>query len=201
MGLACLIAVFEFIWKSRKLATEDNVRHSTLICKGFSHTSKHLFVINKQKSPKSSNPTNPPNNDTEGSACRPPVLLRQIKPSVVDYILELWIFSYVTLFENHPKCFILAFFINFFTIKIDLSGSTVWPQASDIQNCLFLAFFTKRLSTQNVNVARFARNIEWDFLYDFQTMWPSSTSKDFLLTKSRRSVFFTPLLAYNIRAN
>ena len=88
MGLACLIAVFEFIWKSRKLATEDNVRHSTLICKGFSHTSKHLFVVNKQISPKSSNPTNP-NNDTEGSACRPPVLLRQIKPSVVHYILEL----------------------------------------------------------------------------------------------------------------
>lgn len=86
MGLACLIAVFEFIWKSRKLATEDNVRHSTLICKGFSHTSKHLFVVNKQISPKSSNPTNP-NNDTEGSA--PPVLLRQIKPSVVHYILEL----------------------------------------------------------------------------------------------------------------
>ena len=26
MGLACLIAVFEFIWKSRKLANEDNVR-------------------------------------------------------------------------------------------------------------------------------------------------------------------------------
>ena len=25
MGLACLIAVFEFIWKSRKLATDDNV--------------------------------------------------------------------------------------------------------------------------------------------------------------------------------
>ena len=120
MGLACLIAVFEFIWKSRKLATEDNVRHSTLICKGFSHTSKHLFVINKQKSPKSSNPTNPPNNDTEGSACRPPVLLRQIKPSVVDYILELWIFSYVTLFENHPKCliWILAFFVNFCLVTL-----------------------------------------------------------------------------------
>ena len=112
MGLACLIAVFEFIWKSRKLATEDNVRHSTLICKGFSHTSKHLFVINKQKSPKSSNPTNPPNNDTEGSACRPPVLLRQIKPSVVDYILELWIFSYVTLFENNPKCLIFHQFLS-----------------------------------------------------------------------------------------
>ena len=47
MGLACLIAVFEFIWKSRKLATEDNVRHSQLICKGFSHTSKHSFLISK----------------------------------------------------------------------------------------------------------------------------------------------------------
>ena len=25
-------------------------------------------------------------------------------------------------------------------------------------------------STQNVNVARFARNVEWDFFYDFQTL-------------------------------
>ena len=27
------------------------------------------------------------------------------------------------------------------------------------------------MSTQNANVARFARNVEWDFLYDFQTQW------------------------------
>ena len=27
------------------------------------------------------------------------------------------------------------------------------------------------LSTQNVNVARFARNVEWDFFCDFQTLW------------------------------
>jgi ionotropic glutamate receptor len=26
MGLACLIAVFEFIWKSRQLATSDHVK-------------------------------------------------------------------------------------------------------------------------------------------------------------------------------
>ena len=26
-------------------------------------------------------------------------------------------------------------------------------------------------STQNVNVARFARNVEWDFLNDFQILW------------------------------
>ena len=28
------------------------------------------------------------------------------------------------------------------------------------------------MSTQNINVARFARNFEWDFFCDFQTLWP-----------------------------
>ena len=31
--------------------------------------------------------------------------------------------------------------------------------------------FNQLLSTQNVNVARFARNVEWDFFCDFQTPW------------------------------
>ena len=31
--------------------------------------------------------------------------------------------------------------------------------------------FNKLLSTQNVNVARFARNVEWNFFCDFQTLW------------------------------
>ena len=31
--------------------------------------------------------------------------------------------------------------------------------------------FNEFLSTQNVNVARFARNVEWDIFYDFQTPW------------------------------
>ena len=35
----------------------------------------------------------------------------------------------------------------------------------------FLAFFDEFLPTKNVNVARFARNIEWDIFHDFQTMW------------------------------
>ena len=30
--------------------------------------------------------------------------------------------------------------------------------------------FSELLSTQNVNIARFARNVEWDILYDFQTL-------------------------------
>ena len=49
MGLACLIAVFEFIWKSRKLATDENVRHSKLIAKALSHTNENMFHVPKEK--------------------------------------------------------------------------------------------------------------------------------------------------------
>ena len=38
-----------------------------------------------------------------------------------------------TLFENDSKCLILAFSTNFCTIKIDLSGNTVWQQTSGFQ--------------------------------------------------------------------
>ena len=77
-------------------------------------------------------------------------------------------------------------FLNFgiFTIfcpfKTDLSGNTVWPQASVFQKLAkigpFLALFNELLSTQNVNVARFARNVEWDFFCDFQTSWKGDTT-------------------------
>ena len=45
MGLACLIAVFEFIWKSRKLASSENVRHSSLVAKALSHTNENMFYV------------------------------------------------------------------------------------------------------------------------------------------------------------
>ena len=34
-----------------------------------------------------------------------------------------------------------------------------------------LGIFNQLLSTQNVNVARFARNVKWYFFCDFQTLW------------------------------
>ena len=51
-----------------------------------------------------------------------------------------------TLFENYSKCRIwifdiLAFSANFCPIKIDLSGNTVWPQASDFQKLAKIDFF------------------------------------------------------------
>ena len=74
---------------------------------------------------------------------------------------------------SHLKFWILAFLTNFCPIKIDLSGNTVWPQSSDFQKhakLTIFGIFNELLSTQNVNIARFARNVEWDILSDFQTM-------------------------------
>ena len=69
--------------------------------------------------------------------------------------------------------FNLEFLITFCLIKSDLSGSTVWPQALGFQKLAKIerfGTFYELLSTQNVNIARFARNVEWDFF-----VWFSNT--------------------------
>ena len=63
-------------------------------------------------------------------------------------------------------------FSYFCPITSGLFSNTVWLQASGFQKLAiifnFFGIFNELLSTQNVNVARFARNVEWDFFYDFQ---------------------------------
>ena len=59
--------------------------------------------------------------------------------------------------------------LNFCPIKTDMSGNTVWPQASGFQKLAKMDHFELTFVPQNVNVARFARNVEWDFFCDFQT--------------------------------
>ena len=44
-----------------------------------------------------------------------------------------------------------------------------------------LVIFNKLLSTQNVNVARFARNFEWDIYYYFPTPWNVEKSQKKIL--------------------
>ena len=54
-----------------------------------------------------------------------------------------------------------------------MSGNTVWLQASGFQKHAkidYFGIFDWLLSTQNVNVARFARNVECNFFSDFQTL-------------------------------
>ena len=77
---------------------------------------------------------------------------------------------------SHLNCSILAFSTNFCPFKIDLSGNTVWPKTSwfeKMQNWpfwAFWAFLTCFCPLKTQNLARFARNHEWDFFYDFQTL-------------------------------
>ena len=72
----------------------------------------------------------------------------------------------------HLNFSILAFSTNFCPIKSDLSGNTVWPQASGFQKLAKMNDFWhfQLMFTQNVNVARLARNVEWDIFCDFQTL-------------------------------
>ena len=65
---------------------------------------------------------------------------------------------------------VLAVGTNFFPIKIDLSGNTVWPSFKSLPNWTIFGIFNEFLTTQNVNIARFACNAEWDFFCDFQTL-------------------------------
>ena len=134
MGLACLIAVFEFIWKSRKLATEDNVRHSQLICKGFSHTSKHSFLLKSKSTnpddnvlnfPPISKPQNLNNFSTiitttdAAVVVQPPSIVqlenyRDSPYSVVDCVLELWkkiicVFYLLLLLRKNEKKIVVKF--------------------------------------------------------------------------------------------
>ena len=74
---------------------------------------------------------------------------------------------------SHLNFSIFAFSTNFCPFKSDLSGITVWPQASDFQKVAKIDHFgisIELLSTQNVNVARFARNVKWDLFCDFRTL-------------------------------
>ena len=84
------------------------------------------------------------------------------------------------MFENRSKCRtlyfpILEFSTNFCPIKSDLSGYTIWLQECKLQvfkkspKLTIFGIFDQLLSTQRVNVARFARNDEWDFFCNFQT--------------------------------
>ena len=92
------------------------------------------------------------------------------------FLQSMWSISkYICTFAQYLKiaqnvAFELFNFGIFHQIKNDLSGNTVWLQSSGFQKLAKLAIFgifNELLSTQNGNVARFARNVEWDIFWDF----------------------------------
>ena len=88
---------------------------------------------------------------------------------------------------SHLNLSKFAFSSNYCPITIDLSGNTVWPQAS--------GFPTQHspkwtiLAPQNVNVARFARNVECDFLGDFQTLWYCENTMEKLIPQQKANLY------------
>ena len=71
------------------------------------------------------------------------------------------------------EIFVLLSFSNFCPFKVNLFSNTVWLQASIYQKLAkidqFWHFYELSL-TQKICKARFARNVEWDFFCDFQTL-------------------------------
>ena len=82
-----------------------------------------------------------------------------------------------TLFENYSKCRIWSFdfwhFPPFFVLLKLTCLVTLFDRKLQIfknsPKWTILCIFNQLLSTHNVNVARFARNVERDFFCDFQT--------------------------------
>ena len=90
-----------------------------------------------------------------------------------------WCSTHTTVFENYSKCRIWIFqFWHFPPIFVLLNLTclvTLFDRKLQVfknsPNWTIFGIFNQLLSTQNVNVARFARNVEWDFFCDFQTPW------------------------------
>ena len=82
------------------------------------------------------------------------------------------------MYENCSKCRILTFQFWYFLSIFALLKVTYLVTLFDLKLKVFkkspkltiFGIFNDLLSTQNVNVARFARNVECDFFGDFQTL-------------------------------
>ena len=81
-----------------------------------------------------------------------------------------------TLLEKNPKMShlnfsIFAFVAKFCSIKIGLSGNTVWPQVSVFRKLANLTIFgIFQLTLVN---SKCKQSSKWDFFCDFQTQWNS----------------------------
>ena len=114
----------------------------------------------------------------------PPVEKWTIFQSAVSICLDPHI-VWKLLKMSHLDLSILVFFTDFCL-------ETLFDRKLHFQKIAKLTFFgisNELLSTQNVNVARFARNVEWNFLCDFQTPW------SFLHTYSLFHFFSRPSLS------
>ena len=96
---------------------------------------------------------------------------------------QIYTYWQFTLFENYSKCRIWIFeFWHFPPIFVLLKVTclvTLFDRKlqvfKNLQNWTIFGICNGLLSTQNVDVARCARNVEWDFFCDFQIPCVSSS--------------------------
>ena len=91
-----------------------------------------------------------------------------------DTSLSFWGFYYRR--SNVRNSFCMALQIQLYshqkTVVHYEDDHNVWKLLKNVAFEFFLLWnLHQLLSTQNVNIARFARNVECDFFYDFQTLW------------------------------
>ena len=71
-----------------------------------------------------------------------------------------------------------------------MSGNAVWPQAFGHQKLAKMCHFWSTFIHSNVKVARFARNVEWDFSVNFNQcdprMEPSNKLRDILVNRQTK---------------
>ena len=120
---------------------------------------------------------------TETPKWFPDKKLRCIFPNLGQKLNEFWkncIFATeVRSFLSAQKYLIFQLFLTIFCpIKSDLSGNIVSPQALGFQKLAKIDDFWHFWLTQNVNISRFAPNVECDFLGNFQTPWSHQLLSD-----------------------
>ena len=114
----------------------------------------------------------------QNKSLKPPKIANKAFPHCLK-ITQNVAFEFLT-FWQFPQIFVLlklTCLVTLFDRKLHVfKNSPNWPFLPFlITFCLEYYIVTLLWSTQNVNVARFDRNVEWDFFCDFQTPWHCTT--------------------------
>ena len=91
----------------------------------------------------------------------------------------------------------MSYFLHFSSIYVPLEFTclvTLFDRKLQVfkksPKLTIFGIFSELLATQNVNVARFARNVEWDFFCDFQTPWVTYKSRKLSSSRTFDNISF-----------
>ena len=100
--------------------------------------------------------------------------------------------------KYHPM-FQKTFFFNFFYFVSKSPEDTLFENHSNCRIWIFellFVIFNELLFTKSVNVARFARSVECDFLCDFRTLWEELNWTSLIITHPKMTHNFFGLFFF-----